>query len=66
MTRNENKVIYGLNDFENSVVMKINQTKIQLIHNPTAGAEEHEAEHLMEMLSAAGYRCSYASSKKKS
>lgn len=65
MTRNENKVIYGLNDFENSVVMKINQTKIQLIHNPTAGAEEHEAEHLMEMLNAAGYRCSYASSKKK-
>jgi len=45
--------------------MKIEQTKIQLIHNPTAGAEEHEAEHLTEMLSAAGYRCNYVSSKKK-
>lgn len=45
--------------------MKIEQTKIQLIHNPTAGAEEHEAEHLTEMLHAAGYRCKYVSSKKK-
>ncbi len=45
--------------------MKIEQTKIQLIHNPTAGAEEHEAAHLLEMLQAAGYRCNYSSSKKK-
>lgn len=45
--------------------MKIEQTKIQLIHNPTAGAEEHEAEHLLEMLQASGYRCNYSSSKKK-
>lgn len=45
--------------------MKIEPTKIQLIHNPTAGAEEHEAEHLLEMLKAAGYRCNYSSSKKK-
>lgn len=45
--------------------MKIEQTKIQLVHNPTAGAEEHEAEHLLEMLNAAGYRCNYSSSKKK-
>ena len=55
MTRNENRLSN----------MKIAQTKIQLIHNPTAGAEEHEAEHLTEMLLAAGYRCNYASSKKK-
>lgn len=55
MTRNENSLLY----------MKIAQTKIQLIHNPTAGAEEHEAEHLTEMLHAAGYRCNYVSSKKK-
>lgn len=45
--------------------MKIEQTKIQLIHNPTAGAEEHEADHLVEMLQAAGYKCNYSSSKKK-
>lgn len=45
--------------------MKIEQTKIQLVHNPTAGAEEHESEHLLEMLNAAGYRCNYSSSKKK-
>ncbi|MFN0256409.1 diacylglycerol/lipid kinase family protein [Pedobacter ureilyticus] len=45
--------------------MKIEPTKIQLIHNPTAGAEEHEAEHLLEMLKAVGYRCNYSSSKKK-
>ena len=45
--------------------MKIKKAKIQLIHNPTAGAEEHEAAHLVEMLTAAGYRCNYSSSKKK-
>ncbi|MDQ8006221.1 MAG: diacylglycerol kinase family protein [Pedobacter sp.] len=45
--------------------MKIEQTKIQLIHNPTAGAEEHEADHLVELLQAAGYKCNYSSSKKK-
>lgn len=45
--------------------MKIEQTKIELLHNPTAGAEEHESEHLIEMLKAEGYRCNYSSSKKK-
>lgn len=45
--------------------MKIEETKIQLVHNPTAGAEEHEAEHLMELLRTAGYKCNYSSSKKK-
>lgn len=45
--------------------MKIEQTKIQLIHNPTAGAEEHEADHLVELLQAAGYKCNFSSSKKK-
>lgn len=45
--------------------MKIEPTKIQLIHNPTAGAEEHEADHLVEMLEAAGYKCNYSSSKNK-
>ena len=45
--------------------MKIEETKIQLVHNPTAGAEENEAEHLMELLQAAGYKCNYLSSKKK-
>lgn len=45
--------------------MKIEETKIQLVHNPTAGAEEHEAEHLLELLRAAGYKCNYSSSKKK-
>ncbi|WAC39929.1 diacylglycerol/lipid kinase family protein [Pedobacter sp. SL55] len=45
--------------------MKIQETKIQLVHNPTAGAEEHEAEHLMELLQAAGYKGNYSSSKKK-
>ena len=55
LTLNENRLF----------AMKIEQTKIQLIHNPTAGAEEHEAEHLLEMLKSSGYRCNYASSKKK-
>lgn len=55
MTRNENILVN----------MKIEPTKIQLVHNPTAGAEEHEAEHLLEMLQAAGYHCNYSSSKKK-
>lgn len=45
--------------------MKIEQTKIELLHNPTAGAEEHESEHLVAMLKAEGYRCNYSSSKKK-
>jgi len=45
--------------------MKIEQPKIQLIHNPTAGSEEHEAAHLIELLKSSGYRCNYASSKKK-
>jgi len=45
--------------------MKIEQTKIHLVYNPTAGAEEHESEHLIGLLQAAGYRCDYSSSKKK-
>jgi diacylglycerol kinase family enzyme len=45
--------------------MKITKTKVQLVHNPTAGAEEHECDQLIDMLSAAGYQCNYSSSKKK-
>jgi diacylglycerol kinase family enzyme len=45
--------------------MKIEPTKIELLHNPTAGAEEHEAAHLKELLNAAGYKVYYGSSKKK-
>ncbi|WP_461790817.1 diacylglycerol/lipid kinase family protein [Pedobacter sp.] len=45
--------------------MKIEPTKIELVHNPTAGAKEHEAEHLTELLEAAGYKVYYGSSKKK-
>jgi diacylglycerol kinase family enzyme len=45
--------------------MKIELKKIELVHNPTAGAEEHEGENLMHLLGAAGYKVYYGSSKKK-
>lgn len=35
--------------------------KVQLVHNPTAGDEEHEAQDLIALLQKEGYACEYTS-----
>lgn len=37
---------------------------VKLIHNPTAGDEEHEKEALVEKIESQGYQCRYSSTKK--
>ncbi len=37
---------------------------VKLIHNPTAGDEEHSKEALVEQIEKAGFECRYASTKK--
>ncbi|MET0391725.1 MAG: diacylglycerol kinase family protein [Chitinophagaceae bacterium] len=38
--------------------------KIRLLHNPTAGDEEHDKKELIKMVESAGYECLYCSVKK--
>ena len=37
----------------------------KLLHNPTAGDEEHSKQHLVSMIEANGFECRYSSTKKK-
>jgi len=39
--------------------------QVRLLHNPSAGDEEHDKEHLIKMIEEQGYVCSYSSTKKK-
>jgi diacylglycerol kinase (ATP) len=39
---------------------------IQLVHNPTAGDENHDKEHLIEQIERAGFVCRYSSTKEDS
>lgn len=39
------------------------KTKVKLVHNPSAGNEEHEKEELVALIKEAGYECTYASTK---
>jgi diacylglycerol kinase (ATP) len=36
---------------------------IKLVHNPTAGDEEHDKEHLVRQIEAQGFECRYSSTK---
>lgn len=45
--------------------MKIVAQQVRLIHNPTAGDEEHSKKQLVKLIEAKGYACNYSSSKKK-
>lgn len=38
---------------------------VQLLHNPTAGDEEHDRDWLIELLRSNGFECRYSSTKKK-
>lgn len=37
---------------------------VKLVHNPTAGDEEHDKEELIELIENAGFECRYSSTKK--
>ena len=39
--------------------------QVRLLHNPSAGDEEHDKEHLISLIKENGYKCSYSSTKKK-
>ncbi len=39
--------------------------QVRLLHNPTAGDEEHDKAHLIAMIEKNGFECSYSSTKKK-
>ncbi len=39
--------------------------QVRLLHNPSAGDEEHSMEHLAEMIEKSGFECKYSSVKKK-
>jgi diacylglycerol kinase family enzyme len=38
---------------------------VQLLHNPTAGNEEHDKDQLVSLIEAHGFECRYSSTKKK-
>lgn len=38
---------------------------VQLVHNPGAGNEEHDKDHLVSLIRANGFECRYSSTKKK-
>jgi diacylglycerol kinase (ATP) len=44
--------------------MQQKMKSVRLFHNPTAGEGEHKAEDLIKKIEAAGYDCSYSSTKK--
>ena len=45
--------------------MKIVAQNVRLIHNPTAGDEEHSKKQLVKLIESKGYLCNYSSSKSK-
>jgi len=47
------------------LIMKKEMQVAMLIHNPTAGDEEHKKDKLIELIEAEGFQCRYSSTKKK-
>ncbi len=45
--------------------MKNATHEVRLIHNPTAGAAEHDKKQLISLINSYGFSCGYSSSKKK-
>ena len=45
-------------------IEELNMQTVKLIHNPTAGDEEHNKEHLVAQIEKAGFECRYSSTKK--
>jgi diacylglycerol kinase family enzyme len=39
--------------------------QVRLLHNPSAGDEEHDKDHLIKIIEKNGFECSYSSTKKK-
>lgn len=45
--------------------VKAHMKQVRLLHNPSAGDEDHDKKHLVSMIEENGFECSYSSTKKK-